>query len=307
MRFDPENAVLVMGTGALACLFAARLSAAGAPVWMYGAWAEGMRALDESGVRLIDDQDRERVYPVQVVRRSTDCAGARQALVLVKSWQTARAAAQLAGCLAQDGMALTLQNGMGNRETLAQTLGAQRVSLGVTTIGANLLGPGRVQMAGEGVISLSVHPGLSGLVAQLRAADFVIENEPDPISLLWGKLAINAAINPITALLRVPNGELLSRPTARQLLQTIVREAAAVAVAQGVRLPYPDPVVAAEAIARRTAANRSSMLQDVLREAPTEIDAICGAVIQAGEKTGVPTPTLRTVWQLVKAIEPEER
>lgn len=162
-------------------------------------------------------------------------------------------------------------------------------------------------MAGEGVISLSVHPGLSGLVAQLRAADFVIENEPDPISLLWGKLAINAAINPITALLRVPNGELLSRPTARQLLQTIVREAAAVAVAQGVRLPYPDPVVAAEAIARRTAANRSSMLQDVLREAPTEIDAICGAVIQAGEKTGVPTPTLRTVWQLVKAIEPEER
>ncbi|MCZ7552583.1 MAG: 2-dehydropantoate 2-reductase [Anaerolineales bacterium] len=305
MQFDPENAILVMGTGALACLFAARLSAAGVSVWMYGAWAEGLQALEEAGVRLVDDQGYEQAYPVQVVRRSADCAGARQALVLVKSWQTAHAAAQLAECLAQDGIALTLQNGMGNREALAQALGARRVSLGVTTIGANLLGPGRVQMAGEGVISVSVHPGLSGLVGRLRAAGFVIENEPDPNALLWGKLVINAAINPITALLRVPNGELLNRPAARQLLHTIVREAAAVAVAQGVRLPYPDPVVAVEAIARRTATNRSSMLQDVLRGAPTEIDAICGAVVGAGEKTGVPTPTLRAVWQLVKAIQPE--
>lgn len=307
MRFDPENAVLVMGTGAMACLFAARLSGAGVPVWVYGTWAEGLHALDEWGVRLIDEEGQERAYPVQTVRHPEDCAGALEALVLVKSWQTGRAAAQLASCLAEDGMALTLQNGMGNREALIQALGARRVSLGVTTIGANLLGPGRVRLAGEGVISLSAHPGLARLTGRLRAAGFVIENEPDPTALLWGKLVINAAINPITALLRVPNGELLNRPPARQLLQTIVREAAGVAVAQGIRLPYPDPVVAVETIARRTAANRSSMLQDVLRGAPTEIDAICGAIVQAGEKTGLPTPTLRAVWQLVRAIQPEEK
>ncbi len=74
------------------------------------------------------------------------------------------------------------------------------------------------------------------------------------------------------------------------LLATVAREAAAVAVAQGVRLPYPDPVVAVETIARRTAANRSSMLQDVARGAPTEIDAICGAIVEAGERTGVANP-----------------
>jgi len=87
------------------------------------------------------------------------------------------------------------------------------------------------------------------------------------------------------------------------------REAAAVAVAQGIRLPYPDPVVAAETIARRTAANRSSMLQDVQRGAPTEIEAICGAIVQAGEHTGVPTPINRTLFQLIKAraMEPSDR
>jgi 2-dehydropantoate 2-reductase len=291
----------------MACLFAARLSAAGFSVWMYGTWPEGLQALRDSGVRLIDESGREQAYPVQVVRRPQDCAQALDALVLVKSWQTARAAAQLAGCLAQEGVALTLQNGMGNREALAKALGASRVSLGVTTTGANLLGPGRVRPAGEGVISLSAHPGISRLAGRLRAAGFVIENEPDPTALLWGKLVINAAINPITALLRVTNGELLNRPSARQLLQAIVREAAGVAVAQGIRLPYPDPVIAAETIARRTAQNRSSMLQDVLRGAPTEIDAICGAIVQAGEKTGVPTPTLRAIWQLIKALRPEEK
>ncbi len=69
------------------------------------------------------------------------------------------------------------------------------------------------------------------------------------------------------------------------------------------RLPYPDPVVATETIARRTAANRSSMLQDVQRHAPTEVDAICGAIVTAGEQTGVPTPVNRTLWQLIKALE----
>jgi 2-dehydropantoate 2-reductase len=305
--FDPDKSVLIMGTGAMACLFAARFAAVGIPVWMYGTWPEGLEALRTAGVRLVGSSGNEFAYPVQVVTKPGDCLGARNTLFLVKSWQTERAARQLAGCLAEDGVSLTLQNGLGNREKLTQMLGARRVSLGVTTIGANLLGPGRVVQAGEGVISLSAHPGLSPLINLLRSAGFVIETEPDPTALLWGKLVINAAINPITALLRVPNGELLARSHARALLQAVVREAASVAVAQGIRLPYPDPVIATETIARRTSTNRSSMLQDVLRGAPTEIDAICGAIVQAGEVTGVPTPIVRTLLQLTKSLRPEDR
>ncbi len=286
----------------MASLFAAKLSAAGIQVTMLGTWIEGLEALKQSGVTVSETDGNQQSFPVQVINDPAAGAGAQYALVLVKSWQTARAAHQLAVCLAPDGVALTLQNGLGNRETLAQVLGAQRVALGVTTQGANLLGPGCVRPAGEGVITLGAHARLSPLAELLRGAGFVVEYDPDPNALLWGKLVINSAINPITALLKITNGEILTRPTARALLATIARESAAVAVAQGVRLPYPDPVVATETIARRTASNRSSMLQDISRNAPTEIDAICGAIVQAGEQTGVPTPVNRTLWQLIKGL-----
>ncbi|MGD9093637.1 MAG: 2-dehydropantoate 2-reductase [Anaerolineales bacterium] len=293
--------ILIVGTGAMACLFAARLAAVGVRVTMLGTWQVGLAALKEHGVTVVDGDGPGKPYPVEVISDPAQCTSTRQALVLVKSWQTQRAAHQLAVCLDPDGVVLTLQNGLGNRESLAQVLGSQRVALGVATLGATLIGPGLVRPAGDGVISLGAHARLSPLSDLLRGARFVVENAPDPGALLWGKLVINAAINPITALLDVPNGDLLSKPAARTLLATATREAASVAVAQGVRLPYPDPVVATETIARRTATNRSSMLQDVSRGAPTEIDAICGALVRAGEKTGVPTPVNRTLWHLVKA------
>jgi len=294
--------LLILGTGALASLFAARLAASGVDVTMFGTWPEGLAALRERGVCLVGDDGAERTYPVRVVTDAADCAGARFALVLVKAWQTERAARQLAGCLASDGVALTLQNGLGNRETLAKHLGPERVALGVTTTGATLLGPGRVRPGGEGVISLGEHPRLGPLVALLKGAGFAIEITSDLDALIWGKLVVNVAINPLTALLRVPNGELLKRPPARALMGEAAREAAAVAGAQGITLPFLDPVAVSESVAHRTAANHSSMFQDVQRGAPTEIDAICGAVVQTGERLGVPTPVNRTLWQLVKAM-----
>ncbi|MDP3186416.1 MAG: 2-dehydropantoate 2-reductase, partial [Anaerolineales bacterium] len=173
---------------------------------------------------------------------------------------------------------------------------------GVTTTGATLLGPGLVRLGGEGTISLEAHPRLAALEAMLRAAGFAINVVADARSLLWGKLVVNAAINPLTALLRVPNGELLQRPTARFLMGELAREAAAVARAQGVSLPFEAPGSAAEEVARRTAANRSSMLQDVLRGAPTEIDAICGAIVHSGQAAGMPAPLNRVMWHLVGAL-----
>ncbi|MCK4898606.1 MAG: 2-dehydropantoate 2-reductase [Anaerolineales bacterium] len=300
------TSLLIVGTGAMASLFASRLSAAGVAVTMLGTWPAGLEALKQQGVTLVEADGRQHTYPVQVTNDPVACAGTQLALVMVKSWQTQRAANQLAVCLAPDGVALTLQNGLGNRETLAQALGSQRVALGVTTIGANLAGPGCVRLAGDGVITLGAHPRLSPLTDLLRRAGFIVENDPDPNALLWGKLIINAAINPLTALLDISNGELLKRPSARELAATIARESASVAVAQGVRLPYPDPVVATETIARRTASNRSSMLQDVKRGSPTEIDAICGAIVQAGKQTGVPTPVNRTLWQLIQGLNASE-
>lgn len=296
------ESLLIVGTGALATLFAARLSATGVDVTMLGTWQAGLDALRKEGARLADADGVEREYPVRAIYDPAECRGARFALVLVKAWQTERAARQLASCLAKDGLALTLQNGLGNREILAESLGLGRVALGVTTTGATLLGPGLARLGGEGTLSLETHTRLAALEAMLRAAGFAVNVVADARSLVWGKLVVNAAINPLTALLRVPNGELLQRPTARLLMTELAREVAAVAQAQGVELPFKNPESAAEDVARRTATNRSSMLQDVLRGAPTEIDAICGAIVHSGQAAGVLAPLNRLMWQLVGAL-----
>ena len=302
-----KQPLLIVGTGALATLFAARLSAAGHPITMLGTWENGLQALNENGARLVDASGVEKAYPVEATNDPANCQGARYALVLVKSWQTERVAGQLADCLTEDGLVLTLQNGMGNRELLAGTLGLPRVALGVTTTGATLLGPGLARAGGEGVISVEAHPRLEPLEVALTEAGFNVQVVNDADALVWGKLVINAAINPLTALLRVPNGELLQRPAAHKMMSVLAQEAAAVAIAQGIHLPFDNAVQAAEEVARKTASNHSSMFQDIRRGAPTEIDAICGAITKTGEKFGVSTPVNRVCWHLTRASLPAAR
>jgi 2-dehydropantoate 2-reductase len=135
-----------------------------------------------------------------------------------------------------------------------------------------------------------------------QLAGFSVKTFSDMDGLIWGKLVVNAAINPLTALLGVPNGELLKLPTARVLMANTAREVASVSTAKGVQLPFNDPVAEVEEVARKTAKNHSSMLQDIKRDAPTEIDAICGVIVEAGTQLGVPTPINDTLYQLVKAL-----
>lgn len=283
----------------MACLFGARLSPY-AEVTLLGTWTEGLAALQHGGIRL-EAGGLETRHPVRATSDPMDCHGARFALVLVKSWQTRRTAEMLADCLATEGVALTLQNGLGNLEILQQVIGVERAALGVTTMGATLRGPGLVRSGGIGPTYVGRHPRLEPFLPVLSQAGFGVEVEEDVESLLWGKLAVNAGINPLTALLRVPNGALLADLDAREVMGEAAREAAAVAGARGIRLPYLDPVAQVEAVAERTASNHSSMLQDVLRGAPTEIDAINGAVTAVGDAAGVPTPVNRTLWRLVRA------
>jgi 2-dehydropantoate 2-reductase len=120
-------------------------------------------------------------------------------------------------------------------------------------------------------------------------------------SLLWGKLSISCGINPLTALLRVSNGELLKRPPAADLMTQAALECASVAQARNIRLPFADASAQVREVALRTASNQSSMLQDILRGAPTECDAINGAVVREGNRMNVPTPVNNILYQLVKA------
>jgi 2-dehydropantoate 2-reductase len=228
-------------------------------------------------------------------------------LVLVKSYQTVRAAGQAAQLLKPDGVAITLQNGLGNLEILAQGVGAGRAVMGVTAQGATVLGPGQLRHAGDGPTHLArvagQEPILTSVGELFKRVGLETTLVDDAASLVWGKLAINAGINPLTALLRVPNGALVEDDFLARLMAGAAQEVARIAAARHIDLPYDDAAVRTAEVSRATAANRSSMLQDVDRGAPTEIDAISGAVVRAGEEVHVPTPVNHFLWRLMRAQE----
>jgi len=283
---------------------AARL-AEQADVTMLGSWPEQLDAIEAHGLTLVEADGRAHTHALSATDEPLLLEPVDVALVLVKSYQTRTAVRRLRTLLTPDTLIVTLQNGLGNWDILAQAYGARRVVQGVTSLGAAMVRPGVVRAAGDGPITLArvaANLHFDPFVACLRTAGFTVELVGEARGLLWGKLAVNAAINPLTAVLRVPNGALAADPL-RQVMMAAARETAVVAAAQGIRLPYPDAAERALEVAQATAQNHSSMLQDVRRGSQTEIDAICGAVIRAGQQTAVPTPVNAQLWRWVKSAE----
>jgi 2-dehydropantoate 2-reductase len=223
------------------------------------------------------------------------------AFVAVKSSATARVADALRGALAPDGVAVSLQNGLGNVETLAAALGADRVVAGAAEVGATLLSAGRARAGGGNRIRLA-GPRAAVAAEALARAGFEVVLEGDARRLLWEKLVVAAAILPVTAVLGVPNGELLRRPSAVALLDEAAREAAAVARAAGVSLEGDDAAARARRVAEATAENVSSMLQDVRRGVDTEVDAINGAVEREAHRLGIAAPLHRFLALTIRAL-----
>jgi len=285
--------IVVFGTGAMACLFASRLSRV-AHVTLVGTWTEAIHSIRERGI-LLEDAQKSQTIRAQAEYLGTQLPPAALAVVLVKSWQTAKIAKYVSRYLSAEGLAISLQNGLGNLELLGE-----RVFPGTTSEGATLLSPGHIQCGGSGpthvvapdwVVEIFNRAGFESYGCSPSEAD----------SLLWGKLSISCGINALTSLLRVSNGELLKRPTAANLMAKAALECAAVAHACSIKLPFADAAARVKEVAERTAANKSSMLQDVLRGAPTECDAINGAVVREGKRLNVLTPVNDILCQLVKA------
>ncbi len=303
--------ISIIGTGAMASLFGARLSRV-ASVALLGSWTEAVRTIRRAGIHVAGDG----TFYVHAAGDPDDAPSADLAVVLVKTYQTERAADWAARTVKAGGIALTLQNGLGNVEALAARVGVDRAMLGVTTQSATLIGPGHVRPGGRGTTHLGFLPieraaprdwsadsPAYEITALFNAAGFASVVSEDVEALAWGKVIVNAAINPLTAILRVPNGALLESDHTLELMRSITAEAASVAKAHGIALPYPDPSERARQVAQATASNHSSMLQDVLKNRPTEIDAINGKIVERGRAVGVPTPINAALTALVRAIE----
>lgn len=239
---------------------------------------------------------------------TTDGAGLAADLVVVtvKSFDTEDAARTLA--TGEFDVALSVQNGIGNEETLSKHLDCP-VLAGTATYGARLDSPGHVDCTGHGELTLGPRDGGVSSVAKdvaeaFTAADIEANAVPDMSRKLWEKLAVNAGINPVTALSRVRNG-VLGEGSASEISRTAAVETAHVARAEGADLADQTVRSRIDAVIDATARNQSSMYQDVLAGRRTEIEAINGAVLERAEVHRIDVPVNRTLTALIRAWERE--
>lgn len=287
--------IAVVGPGAMGCLFAARLAQAGEKVTLIDYLPDRAKQLSEQGIAVDHDGKTDRVkLPVM----TSYPPHSDFVIVLTKAYSCAQLS------LPTNAPVLCLQNGLGTVEMLCERIGSPNVLAGVTTEAATLIGPGHTRHVAKGLTTLGSWTccPMDNAMAVLRKAGFEVHQTDSPGLMIWEKAALNAGINPLTALLEVPNGELLRIPEARQLMRDLVVEAAKVAATEGYRFSY-SLVERSEEICANTAANISSMLQDVRNKKRTEIDAISGEILRRAQAASLPTPRTRVVYQLVKSLE----
>jgi len=282
--------ILVIGPGAVGCLVAARMARAGLDVRLLDYRED--RAARLRQIRLTEEGQASDV-PVRVSADPGIAADCGAIIVCVKAFQTAEVASRIAPYVRPESRVLSLQNGLGNLEAL-QGIHCRDLRPGVMNAGARLVAEGHAHATGGNAIAIAGTPDAPDAQAwqqMFTQAGFSIQLEPDAQRLLWTKLVLNAAINPVTALYRIPNGELPYHPEAAALARDLLLESARIARGTGISLDDDDLLQQRLlAICATTRQNRSSMLCDVEAGRPTEIDAINGAILRHARAHGLPAP-----------------
>lgn len=332
--------IAIIGPGAVGRLLAYVLHQGGHVPLLVCRREEQRAALEREGLTCVDPEGAAHSVPVQAVLGNeslpTDVDGA---VITVKSQDTRAAGALLQG--GRDIPVLSLQNGLGNGETLTELVPPSRLAVGLTTHGATAEGEVRVLYKGRGstVIGdwlgrnpfrvgdkdrlpagtphaqsvsreLSMNPPSPESAAfwwksLLDACGHAVTLSSDIRTEVWRKAMVNIGINPFTALLGVPNGALLEAPELLPLIAATVEEAQQVARAEGVFLT--DGYERVLEVCRLTAQNHSSMLQDIRKRRKTEISAMCGVIVEVGERHGLLVPYNRRILDLIAELEATHR
>jgi 2-dehydropantoate 2-reductase len=294
----------IIGSGAMGTLFGYHLASA-CEVTMLDSNRAILDEIERNGGVSVNDAAPRRV---RVGRSSRELYGSNFVFLFVKAVDTLRALRPFAGELSPSTPIVSLQNGVGNEDAIKTALGgAVPVVLGITTESSLTVGPGRVRSSEEGntiIGSGGASPSASRSVADLlmksgMKATVVYDIRPH----LWGKLVANAAINAVSALLDCESGEILKDPNAARLAEALAEEAAEVAAALKINLPFANPWQYVAEVIAVGADSKSSMAFDLDSGHPSEIDHINGAVCAAGRRTGVETPYNDAMVRLIKAKE----
>jgi 2-dehydropantoate 2-reductase len=298
--------ICIIGCGAVGSLFAAHLAQKGeVDVWSYDVWKDHVDAMRQNGLRLSGAAD----FTAKLNATSDPAAIPRcdYGIVATKAIHTKSAIAQVARAFDENSAVCSVQNGVGNEELIAEHV--KYVIRGTTFPAGHPIAPGHVgfDIKGDTWIGpfeptntpMSKVEELAGLIT--RSGMNVIALK-DARGAQWTKLIFNASTNPVGGLTLLHHGAATRLPATGQLFNDLIAEGEQVAKALGIEL-HGDPRALVQKGANAPGKHRASMLQDVLAKRRTEVDFMNGAIVQWGEKTGVPTPLNKAMWQLIKGLE----
>ncbi len=299
--------ILIVGCGAIGGLFASALAKV-ADVAAYDADAAHVAAIRQDGLRVTGKSPR--VARIAATADAADLAGAAfdAVVFLTKSNTTGMALAQLQPHLAGHPMLVTLQNGMGNAETLLAVPGATVVR-GVTMNAGRYVAPGCIENLIEGTTWLGPERGrvedIRPLAGLFTAAGYPAEVVADPMGAVWSKFVFNCVMNPVGALMMGDNAARHTVPEMRALIDDMAAECIAVVTALGGKFAFPpmDFVAKTRSGEIPMSAHAGSMALDIARGAPTEIDELTGFIVREGQRLGIPVHNCNTVCRLVKGLE----
>jgi 2-dehydropantoate 2-reductase len=288
--------IVIVGPGAMGCLSAVLLQRAKQELWILDKRKDRAEKIAKQGISA-QGLSGNLQADVKITASPQDIGTADLVIISVKSYDTKEAIKHALPLIGKATTILTLQNGIGNLETI-----------GVTNQGATLIDIGSVRHAGRGETIIGgldgkITPELRSLREVFNKSGIETKISRDIKGLLWSKLIINAGINALSAITRLANGKLIEFEWTRRILREAAAEATKVAKRKRIKLIYDDPLAKVEAVCEATAANISSMLQDVFKKKRTEIDFINGVIVRQGQELGIATPVNSLLTDLVKTIE----
>lgn len=299
--------ICFLGSGAMGSAIGGILSESGQDVLLIDRWKEHVDALNAGGLKLTE-RSETRVIKVKATHQVEAVGQADLIVLLVKSYHTADTLTQVQSFIHKDTPVLSLQNGLGNEEKIAEIMGAERVLGGVTHSGSVLLGPGEVSFGRDrtciGEMQGALTDRVRDIVRIFNQAGLEAEASDNILGMIWDKLLVNVAVSPTSAITGLTHGDMEQVELLKATAFEAVEEAFRVAKAAGVKISLKDPAAAwAKAMEGLSPRHKSSMLKDLEQGKRTEIDVINGAVVYLGKKYGVATPVNRTLVSCIKAIE----
>jgi len=297
--------VTIAGCGALGGVIAAHLIEGGLQVQVFQRKGKTLHALREKGIIMLsEDRTSSISYPLAAVSDNiSELLPTRLILVLVKSYDTA-SLFPLRDILLNNGAVLTLQNGLGNAETLSDIFGESRVAAGITTYGGVSLSPGVVMEGLKGSITFGPWSGdgMEWIAETLGKAGLRIEHVRDPKPLLWKKLCMYAMASPVFALTGIPVRDISRNPFALDLMERLGGEVVEAAARSGVILDFDENWQFLMDHLKKASDHKPSMRQDMEAGRRMEVQGILGAILAlTGE--GKEFPFTRSLYDLLMAID----